>query len=61
MRLVEESYEVVGKVVEQRVRWFAGRATVQVARVVFDAGAVTQRFEHLEVVHGALFEALLFQ
>ena len=56
MRLVDEDDEVVGEVVDQRVRRAARRAAVEDPRVVLDPRARTQLLEHLHVVLGALPE-----
>ena len=53
MALVDHEQEVVGEVVEQRERWLAVRATVDVHRVVLDAVAVPDLADHLEVVRRA--------
>src|SRR5205809_1290168 len=49
---------VFGKVVEQRVRRLAGRAPVEVAAVILDAGAKAHLLEQLDVVARALLEPL---
>ena len=56
--LVDDAEEILREVVEQRVRRRAGRAAVQVARVVLDAGAEADLADHLQVVAGALLQAL---
>ncbi len=56
--LVDDGQEVLGEVIEERERRFAGRAAGQVAGVVLDAGAVAELAEHLEVVEGPLLDAL---
>ena len=53
VRLVEHDHEVVGEVVEERVRHLAGRAAVEVSRVVLDPGTHPHLAQHLEVVGGA--------
>jgi hypothetical protein len=50
VRLVQDQQEVLGEVVEQRVRRGAGRAAVDVHRVVLDAVAEADLAHHLEVV-----------
>src|ERR1700722_18050580 len=52
VRLVDDEYEVLGEVVEQRVRRAARLAAVDVPRVVLDAGAAADLAHHLEVVGG---------
>ena len=56
--LVHDQEGVVGQVVEQRRRRFAGRAPGQVPRVVLDAVAVADLAHHLEVEHRALVQPL---
>ena len=56
--LVDEDEEVAGEVVEQRGRGLAGHAAGEVARVVFDAVAVADGLDHLQVEAGALVYAL---
>ena len=58
MALVDDEQEVVGEVVEQRVRRLAGAAAVDVHRVVLDAVAVADLLHHLEVVLRAHAQAL---
>ena len=58
VRLVEEADEVLGEVVDQAVRARAGRAAVEDARVVLDAGAEPDLAQHLHVVLGALAQAV---
>ena len=52
--LVDEDDEVVGEVVDQRVRRAARRAAVEDARVVLDPRGEAELLEHLDVVRGAL-------
>ena len=56
--LVDDAEHVLGEVVNQGVRRLARRAPVEVARVVLDAVAEPHGLEHLEVIGGALREAL---
>ncbi len=56
MRLVDEDDEVVGEVVDQRVRRRARRAVVEDPRVVLDPGGEAELLEHLDVVGGALHQ-----
>jgi hypothetical protein len=58
VRLVDKGDEVVGEVVHERVRRRAGRAAVEDPRVVLDAGGEAELLEHLDVVLGALQEAM---
>ena len=53
VRLVDDEQEVLGEVVEQAVGGRAGRAAVDVHRVVLDAGAGADLAHHLDVVGGA--------
>ena len=59
--LVDEEQEVLGEVVEQAVGRLAGLAAVEVARVVLDALAVARLLDHLQVVEGALPQAVGLQ
>ena len=59
--LVDDAEEVLGEVVDERVGRLAGRAAVDVARVVLDAGAEAHRLHHLQVVVRAHLQALRFQ
>ena len=61
MGFVDHQQAVRRQVVEQRRRRLALGAPGQVARVVFDARAVTQLVHHLQIELGALRQALLFQ
>ena len=61
MRLVDDQKEIVGEIVDERGRRIARVATGEVARIVLDAVAETHLLEHLEVVHGPLFETLLLE
>ena len=56
MGLVDEEDEVVGEVVDQRVRRAARRPAVEDPRVVLDARAEAELAHHLHVVAGALLE-----
>ncbi len=61
MGFVDHQQAVRRKVVKQRRRRFARPAPGEVARVVFDAGAVAQLVHHLQIELGTLAQALLFQ
>ncbi|CAM5492436.1 hypothetical protein SGRIM128S_02196 [Streptomyces griseomycini] len=61
VRLVDDEEEVVREVVQQGVRRRAGRAAVEVHRVVLHAGAGADLAEHLDVVRGAHAQALGLQ
>ena len=56
--LVDEEEEVAGEVVEEGGWGLAGEAAGEVAGVVFDAVAVADGLDHLEVEAGALVDAL---
>ena len=56
--LVDHDQEVLREVVEQGVGPLAGRAAVEVGRVVLDARAHAGLLEHLEVVLGARAQPL---
>ena len=58
MRLVDEDDEVVREVVDERERVRALRPPFEVARVVLDARAEAELLQHLDVVLGALLEAV---
>ena len=59
--LVHQQQPVVGKIVEQRVRRRTGRAAGQYPRIVFNALAEADVGQHLDVVGGALRDALGFE
>ena len=59
--LIDDGEEVLGEIVQQGRRRRAGRAAVDVARVVLDAGAETNLLNHLQVVFGAHAQALGLQ
>jgi len=59
--LVDEKQVVVGQVFDERGGRLAGGAAGEVARIILDAVAIPQRAHHLEVVHGALMDALRLQ
>ncbi len=61
MTLVDDHHVVGREVVEQRPRARAGRALVEVAAVVLDAGRETHLAQHLQVVHDPLLDTLRFQ
>ena len=56
--LVDEEYEVLGEVVQQGVGGRSGGPALDNPGVVLNARAVPQFLHHLDVVHGALFDAL---
>jgi len=61
MGLVNDEQVITGEVINQRPGWGPGGALVQLAGVVFDAGAVTNFAEHFKVITTALFQALRFE
>ena len=61
MRLIDDEQEVIGEVVQQRVRRRTRSAPVDVARVVFDARARADFLEHLQVEGGPHAQALLLE
>ncbi len=58
MALVNDDQEVVREVVQQTEWPCPGQPPVEVARVVLDPGAITQLFDHFEVVLDPLLEPL---
>ena len=50
MTLVHDDEEVVREIIEQGEGWFAGLATVDLARIILDPVAVSELGHHLEVV-----------
>ena len=58
VRLVDEHQKVLREVVQQRERRVAGPAAVEVARIVFDAGAIADFAHHLNIVARALLQPL---
>ena len=59
--LVNDAQEVLGKVIDQRVRRLTWLTTIQMTRVILDTRAKAQRFQHFQVVIHAHFQALRFQ
>ena len=58
VRLVDEHQKVLREIVQQRERRVAGPAAVEVARIVFDAGAIADFAHHLNIVARALLQPL---
>ncbi len=56
--LVDEQHEVLGEVVQKSVGRRTHRAALNHPGIVLNAGAVAQLLHHLNVVHGALLDAL---
>src|SRR5215218_9541576 len=61
VRLVDERDVIFGEVVQKRIRRGARRTSVEVAGVVLDARGVAELAHHLQIVLGALLEAVRFQ
>ena len=59
--LVDEAQEPLGEVVQEGVGRVAGLAAVEIAGIILDAGAVADLPHHLDVVIGALGDALGLQ
>ena len=59
--LVDDGDEIVGEVVDQGEGTLAGFAAVEIAGVVFHAGAVAHFLDHLDVVFDPLLESLGLQ
>ena len=58
MAFVDDEQKVLRKIVQQ-TKWALTRAaSVQVTRIVFDARAVAQLLNHLQIVRDALLETL---
>ena len=58
---VDDGEEVVGEIIEEGGGGAAGRTVVEVAGVVFDAGAEADLFDHFEIVFGAHAKSLGFE
>ncbi|MNE04660.1 hypothetical protein D3C80_971970 [compost metagenome] len=61
MGLVNHQQAIRRQIVKQRWRWLTLAAPGQVARIVFNAGAVAQFVHHLQIKLGALRQTLFFQ
>ena len=61
VRFVHHQQKILGEVVYQRKRSFTRLAPCQMARIVFDAGAVTHFVHHFKVVIGTLLQTLRLQ
>ena len=61
MTFINDDEKIFRKEIEQAVRARAGGASVEIARIVFDARTVTEFAYHLYVVVHTLFEALGFE
>ncbi len=57
---VDDDEEIVGKIVDEAGRCFAGCASGEVARVIFDARAIAERSNVGDILICALFDALAF-
>jgi len=60
VRFVDEEEKIVGDVVEQSWRSFAGQAAAEMARIIFNAVAIADGAHHFDIEHGALDDALSF-
>ena len=58
MRLIDDQQRVIGEILVQGRRRLPGLATGKVARVILHALAVAEFADHLDVVTGALLQAL---
>ena len=58
MRFIHEQQIVAGNIIEQRGRGFAGHASGEVARIIFNAVAVAHGLDHFKIEAGALMNAL---
>ena len=58
MALVDDAKEVIGEVIEQRIRRLARLSAVKVTRVVLDSAAEPHGLEHFEVVVHAHLKTL---
>ena len=61
MRFVEDQHEIIREVVQESIRGGPRAASVNVPRVVFDAGAAANVPHHLNVIGGAHLKALGFE
>ena len=60
MAFIDEDDVVLGEIIQQGIRRVAGLSAVEVAGVVFNARAVAQLAEHLDIILRALGDALGF-
>ena len=58
MALVHKQDEILREIVQQSMGWRPGGAPLNDPGVVLDTGAVAQFLDHLDVIHGALLDAL---
>ena len=58
---VDEHQKILGEIVDQRIRRFAGLSAVKVARIVLDAAAEADLLHHFDVVQHARTDALGLQ
>ena len=61
MRLIDDGEEVLREIVDECRGGRARRATIDVARVVLNAGAEADLLNHFEIVLRAHAQALCFQ
>ena len=61
MALIDHQKEIIREIIQQRCRGRARRPAGDDPGIVFDAGAVAQLPHHLQVIPGALLDALGLQ
>ena len=61
VRFIDDQQEILGEIIDQRVRLFAGLAAVEMPAVVFDAAAIADLQNHLQIVFGAGEQPLGFE
>ena len=61
VRLIHHQQKILRKIIYQRKRRLTGLASCQMARIVFDAGAVTHLLHHFQIVIRALLQTLCLQ
>ena len=61
MAFIHHQQPVLGEVINQTFRRRSRRAAGQMAGIIFDPVAIAHLFQHLQVIGGALFEALGLQ
>ena len=61
MAFIHHQQPVLGEVINQTFRRRSSRAAGQMAGIIFDTVAIAHLFQHLQVIGGALFEALGLQ
>ena len=61
MRLIHYQQKILRKIIYQRKRRLTGLTASQMARIVFDAGAIAHLLHHLEVIIRTLLKTLCLQ